>query len=74
MNEDAIISEQGVTNTLQYIIDESRGRLKFYEDALLESCDFDGKSHRAYVKAVAGNIRQHLDQAERYLKKQKETT
>lgn len=70
MNEDAKISRAGLQANFQHVIDESRRLLDHYDAALKESHDFKGKAHKPWVEAVAANIRQHLNEAEHFMKEQ----
>jgi len=68
--ERLIISKEGAANTIQHSLDTSRAMFNFYVDALVESYDIDGTSHRKYVSDVAAYFREHFSQMEQFLKEQ----
>jgi len=68
LNEDAKISREGLQATFQNIIDDARRRLAHRVFQLKESHDFTGNAHKAWVEAVEATIKQHLDEAEQFLK------
>jgi len=70
LNEDAKIGREGLQANFQDIIDSARQRLAHRVFQLKESHDFTGYAHKAWVERVEANIKQHLDEAEKFLKEE----
>jgi hypothetical protein len=70
MNEDVKISHQALHWHFQQLFDTAQQRLDFLEFQLKESHDFEGNAHKPWIEAVVANIRQHLNEAEQFMKEQ----
>ena len=68
MGEDTKISREHLQATFQRFVDDFRQRIEHYEAALKESHDHQGKPHKPWVEAVVANIKQHLDEAELFMR------
>jgi hypothetical protein len=72
MSSDAKISHKGLEWHFQHILDEARHQLNFTSASLKESRDFQGNPHKVWVEAVSENMRKHFDEAEQFMRQQKE--
>ncbi len=67
---DTKISQQGLHWHFQHLFDETKLYLSFLEGMFRESQDFKGQAHKAYVESAVANIKQHIAEAEQFLKEQ----
>jgi hypothetical protein len=70
MNKDAKISHQALHWHFQQLLHTAQQRLDFLEFQLKESHDLEDNAHKSWVEVVVVNIRQHLNEAEQFMKEQ----